>query len=134
MASRRRKSLEMLRSEHQQASLEHAAWKRDVERWRISYHQALRACAQRLSSGLELESFEAALDRHEAAMAAHEEALRRHETTLGLERRVEIGLSDDSLDFHQAMESRHARSKASHEQLERSHRAILAALEMLGRR
>lgn len=134
MAPRRGRSLEKIRLEHQRAGRDHAAWKRDLERWRTSYRQALIACAKRLASEIELENFEAALDQHEAAIAAHEEAIRRHETTLGLEGAAEIGLSDDSLEFHRLMESRHALSKASHEQLEQSHRAILAALEMLGRR
>ncbi len=92
------------------------------------------ACARRFASGLELENFEAALDRHEAAIAAHEEAIRRHETTLRLEGGGDIGLSDDSLDFHRLMGSRHALSREAHEKLARSHRSILASLAMLGRR
>ncbi len=134
MSSRREKTLERLRLEHLQASREHAAWKRDLERWRASYQEALIACARRVASELELGNFEVALDRHEAAIASHEEAIRRHEMTLALEPGGHIGLSDDSLDFHRLMERRHALSRASHEQLERSHHAILEALEMLGRR
>jgi hypothetical protein len=134
VAGRRKKNLEELHADHQEASREHAAWKRDLEHWRTSYEEALIACAHRVASGLELENFEAALDRHEAAIAAHEEAVHRHETTLGLESGAEIGTSGDSLEFHRLMESRHALSRESHAQLERSHGAILEALEMLGRR
>ncbi len=80
-----------------------------------------------------MENFEAALDRHEAAIAAHEEAIRRHEETLGLDH-GEIGLSEDSVDFHKLMGFRHGLSQKTHEQLERSHHAILEALEMLSKR
>jgi hypothetical protein len=132
--NRRERILEQIRLEHKEASHEHTVWKRDVENWRASYEQALSDCFERLAAGLELENFEAALDRHEAAIEAHEESVRRHEKALGLGGGAEIGLSDDSLDFHKALESRHALSRASHKQLGRTHRAILAGLEMLGRR
>ncbi len=124
--------MEKLHGDHRAANREHAAWKRDLGRWRASYDDALMACARRLARGLELENFEAALDRHEAAIAAHEDAVRRHETALGLERGAEMGLSEDSLEFHQLMASRHELSRATHDQLRRSHRAVLEALELLG--
>ena len=133
MASQRQKRLEKLHSEHEEASRDHAEWQRDLERWRGSYEQALITCARRLASRLELDNFEAALDRHEGAIAAHEEAVCRHEAALALERGPKLGLSEESLEFHRLMGSRHALSRASHEQLDRSHRAILSALEMLGR-
>jgi hypothetical protein len=63
----RQDGVEKLHHDHRKANREHAAWKRDLERWRASYSEALMACARRLARGLELENFEAALDRHEAA-------------------------------------------------------------------
>ncbi len=132
MAGRRQTRREKLHSDHLEASREHALWKQDVERWQASYRQALIECAHRFAEGLELDNFEALLSLHEAAIAAHEEVLVRHERTLRLEGGPEIGLSDEALDFHRLMDSRHALSRKTHEQLERSHRAILAALAMLG--
>lgn len=128
------KRLDKLHQDHREASREHAAWIEDVERWRTSYQEALLACARRLASGLELDNFEAALDRHEAAIHAHEDAIRRHEKALHLGPDGKLGRSEDSIDFHRLMGERHDRSRLMHEQLERSHKAVLAALEMIGRR
>ena len=120
-----------LHSDHLEASREHAEWTRDLERWRASYEQALMDCGRRFAKGLKLANFEAALDRHEAAIAAHQEAIERHEKALGLDSGAQIGLSEDSLELHGLMKSRHDLSKASHAQLERTHRAVLEALELL---
>ena len=134
MSDRRERSKEKIHLDHRQASREHAAWQKDIDNWRASYREALLSCARRLASHLELENFEDALDRHEAAIAAHEQAVHRHEKALRLGHEGEASASEDSLEFHRLMGLRHERSRATHDQLERSYRAIVAALEMLSHR
>ncbi len=122
-----------LHSEHLAAQEDHAAWLKDLSRWRSEYASALMDLARRVAPDLELENFEAALDRHEAAILAHEDLLHSHEEAVGFSKKLGEGASEEYEMVHAQLDSRHLRSLKTHRHLEKTHQAILRAMEMLAR-
>jgi len=122
-----------LHSDHRTAHRDHAAWLEDLTRWRSEYRQALMDLARRVVPDLELENYESALARHEAAIHAHEDLLHSHEEAVGFSKRHGEGASEEYETVHAQLDSRHLRSLKTHRHLERTHLAILRAIEMLAR-
>jgi len=122
-----------LHSDHVAAHEDHAAWLEDLTRWRSQYRDALMDFARRALPDLKLENYEAALDRHEAAILAHEDLLHSHEESVGFSERIGEGTSEEYEMVHAQLASRHQRSLEAHRHLERTHQAILRAMEMLAK-
>lgn len=126
-------SAHRLRAEHRSARRDHERWMEDLERWRAELRAAFRSFVGRVAPQLELDAFEAALERHEAAIRAHMDMIRRHDRAL-----VQSGAEAESqrrelLPLHLRLGERHGRSAGQHERLARAQGAILAALEILAR-
>jgi len=122
-----------LHSEHLAAHEDHAAWLEDLNRWRDEYQAALMDLARRVLPNLEPENYETALDRHEAAILAHEDLLHCHEEAVGFSKRLGEGASEEYEQVHAQLDTRHGRSLKAHQHLEKTHQAILRAMEMLAR-
>ena len=123
-----------LHSDHLAAHEDHAAWLEDLNRWRDEYQAALMDLARHVLPDLELENYETALDRHEAAILAHEDLLHSHEEAVGFSKRLGEGASEEYELVHAQLDTRHGRSLKAHQHLERTHQAILRAVEMLARK